>query len=49
MKQAAIHLYDRKAGLLTIAKEELYARMNESHIGDIVFGTICGTISAGIG
>ena len=23
--------------------------MNESHIGDIIFGTICGTISAGIG
>lgn len=34
---------------MKMAKEELYARMNESHIGDIVFGTICGTISAGIG
>lgn len=31
------------------SKEELSARMNESHIGDIVFGTICGTIAAGIG
>lgn len=34
---------------MKMAKEELSARMNESHIGDIVFGTICGTISAGIG
>ncbi len=31
------------------AKEELSARMNESHLGDIVFGTICGTIAAGLG
>lgn len=31
------------------AKEELYARMNESHWGEIVFGTVCGTIAAGIG
>lgn len=31
------------------AKEELSARMNENHLGDIVFGTICGTIAAGIG
>ena len=30
------------------SKEELTARMNESRLGDIVFGTICGTISAGI-
>lgn len=29
-------------------KEELVARMNESRLGDIVFGAICGTISAGI-
>lgn len=34
---------------MKMAKEELVARMNESHIGDIVFGTICGTIAAGIG
>ena len=34
---------------MKMAKEELSARMNESHIGDIIFGTICGTISAGIG
>ncbi len=34
---------------MKMAKEELYARMNESHLGDIIFGTICGTISAGIG
>ncbi len=34
---------------MKMAKEELSARMNESHIGDIVLGTICGTISAGIG
>ncbi len=33
---------------MRMAKEELAARMNESHIGDIVFGTICGTISAGM-
>lgn len=31
------------------AKDELYARMNENRIGDIVFGTICGSISAAIG
>lgn len=31
------------------AKEELYARMNESHWSEIVFGTVCGTIAAGIG
>lgn len=30
-------------------KEELSARMRESHLGDIIFGTICGTLSAGIG
>jgi hypothetical protein len=34
---------------MKMAKEELSARMNESHIGDIIFGTICGTIFAGIG
>jgi len=34
---------------MRMAEEELAARMNESHICDIVFGTICGTISAGIG
>lgn len=31
------------------SKEELCARMNESRLGDIIFGTICGTIAAGIG
>lgn len=30
-------------------KEELSAKMNESRMGDIVFGTICGTVSAVIG
>lgn len=34
---------------MKIAKEELYARMKESHLGDIIFGTACGTIAAGIG
>lgn len=31
------------------AKEELVARMDESRIGDIIFGTVCGVVSAGIG
>ncbi len=30
------------------AKEELARRMKESHLGEIIFGTICGTISAAI-
>lgn len=34
---------------LKMQKEELSARMNESHLGNINFGTICGTISAAIG
>lgn len=42
-------LFTRTLEDMKMAKEELSARMNESHIGDIVFGTICGTISAGIG
>lgn len=48
-------LYDRKQqheavfDEMKAAKEELSARMNESHLGDIVFGTICGTIAAGLG
>lgn len=33
---------------MKIHKEELFARMNESHLGDIVFGSICGTIAAGM-
>lgn len=42
-------LFKITLGEMKIAKKELSARMNESHMGDIVFGTICGTISAGIG
>lgn len=34
---------------MKMAKEELSAKMNESHMGDIVFGTVCGTVAAGIG
>ena len=30
-------------------KEELIARMNESRLGDIIFVTVCGVISAGLG
>ena len=30
-------------------KEELVARMNESRLGDIIFVTVCGVISAGLG
>lgn len=33
---------------LQVQKDELSARMNESHLGDIVYGAICGTVSAGI-
>lgn len=34
---------------LKMQKEELSKRMNENHLGNINFGTICGTISAAIG
>lgn len=34
---------------LKLQKEELSARMNESYLNNINFGTICGTISAAIG
>ena len=34
---------------LKMQKEELSARMNESHLGNINFGTIWGTISAAVG
>jgi len=34
---------------LKLQKEELSARMNESYLSNINFGTICGTISASIG
>lgn len=34
---------------LNLRKEELSAKMNESQLGDIVFGTVCGLISAGQG
>lgn len=30
------------------AKEELVARMDESRIGDIIMGTVCDVVSAGI-
>ena len=31
------------------AKEELVARMNENRMGDIIFGTVCGVVAAGVG
>lgn len=34
---------------LHLRKEELTAKMNESQVGNIVFGTVCGLISAGQG
>ncbi len=34
---------------LKLQKEELSARMNESYLSNVNFGTICGTISAAIG
>lgn len=34
---------------LKLQKEELSARMHESHLSNINFGTICGTVSAAIG
>lgn len=42
-------MFEVTLGELKIQKEELSKRMNESHLGNINFGTICGTISAGIG
>lgn len=42
-------LFELKLEDMKNAKDELYARMNENHIGNIVFGTICGSISAAIG
>lgn len=34
---------------LNLRKEELSAKMNESQLGNIIFGTVCGLISAGQG
>lgn len=34
---------------LHLRKEELAAKMNESQVGNIIFGTVCGLISAGQG
>ena len=42
-------MFDVTLDELKMHKEELSARMNESHLGNINFGTICGTISAAVG
>lgn len=33
---------------MKLVKEELVARMDESRIGDIIMGTVCDVVSAGI-
>lgn len=42
-------LFNEKIRELTINKGELTAKMNESQVGNIIFGTICGLIGAGQG
>ncbi len=49
----AIHegtpLFNLKVKDLHLQKQELVAKMNESHITDIIFGTVCGIIGAAQG
>ena len=42
-------LFNEKIRELTINKGELTAKMNESQVGNIIFGTICGLIGTGQG
>jgi hypothetical protein len=39
-------LFDEKVQELEIRKQELSAKMNESQLGNIIFGTVCGIIGA---
>lgn len=48
IKQGTEH-FDEVLKELHIRKEELAAKMNESQVGNIIFGTVCGLISAGQG
>jgi hypothetical protein len=42
-------LFHNRVERLILRKEELSARMNESRINDLIWGSACGVLGAGVG